>query len=188
MLSFKDQFLSLLYICRVIKSWATRAMMQRGRSVKATNSLPLREVSSAVTMIALVVIYTAVNVPEICLWAGEGFISTLSPSSNLVTVFFNAGHIVQVCMFWTVYFLNCIVLTHMYTVHLSLPSNSGAGIQRNSHVLQLCDLSVACQGVSLWPPSSFYLPSTVSFFLYIGKSNLQRISLNNKQIYNHNSF
>lgn len=72
--------------------------MLQSQSVKTGtgNALPLREVSVAVMMISLVAIYTVSNVPMSFLWAIAEAVGLLSPTSNLISVLFNAAQFFQV--------------------------------------------------------------------------------------------
>ena len=81
-----------------MKNRATRAAMQMGQSAIAGSKLSSREVSAAITMAALVIIYTLVNAPEIFLWALDESLTLISVSSYLVDVIFNAAQFAQVCV------------------------------------------------------------------------------------------
>lgn len=69
--------------------------MQAGQAGK-NDQLGRKEISSAITMIALVVIYTVLNAPDQYVWALENILSFLSPTSPWINALINATMFLQV--------------------------------------------------------------------------------------------
>ena len=73
----------------------TRLGMQAGGGGK-TDQMSLKEMSSAITMIALVAIYVLVDAPDSVVWALQGVLSYLEPNNSWNDSLFAVGQFMQV--------------------------------------------------------------------------------------------
>ena len=81
----------------LLVSRETRASMQVGQSATKGSTLLSREVSAAITMIALVIIYSTVNAANIIFYALDGVLNLISPTGYVNDVLFKAAQFTQVC-------------------------------------------------------------------------------------------
>lgn len=85
-----------LGVRRIFEMRSTRLMLHGGQ-VEKTDQLRLKEISSSITTISIVVIYAVINAPDVCVTTLQAVLTYLSPTSSWIYALINIHLFLSVC-------------------------------------------------------------------------------------------